>query len=167
DLVRADPDLARTRLRRLAGAAHGALDEVREMSRQLRPPALDELGLVGALGEVADSHALDCSIVSEELGALPPGVEAAAYRIGREALINVARHAGCRIAELSVNRDSEGLWLQVRDHGAGHSGPAGVGTVAMRERAHELGGTLSIADTDGGGTTISAWLPVPSQDPRR
>lgn len=162
-IVREDPDLARTRLARLADATHLALDEVRQMSRQLRPPALDELGLIGALEEVAESHGFDCTVVSHDLGALPPGPEAAAYRIGREALTNVARHAGCSSVQLTLARDSDGLLLEVRDHGAGRSGPAGVGTVSMRERASELGGTLSIEDTDGGGTTVRAWLPLPAQ----
>lgn len=162
-IVREDPDLARTRLVRLAEATHQALDEVREMSRQLRPPALDELGLVGALEEVAASLGLHCVVVSHDLGGLPPGPEAAAYRIGREALTNVASHARCDATQLTIARDSESLRLEVRDHGAGRSGPAGVGTISMRERALELGGTLSIEDTDGGGTTVRAWLPLPAQ----
>lgn len=158
-----DPDLARERLARLADAAEGALAEVREMSRALRPPALDELGLVGALGEVADGHGLECVWVSDDLSDLPPGVESAAYRIGREALTNVAMHSGCRSAEVVLRREGHGLRLDVRDRGSGRSGPAGVGTVSMRERAQELGGTLTIDDTDGGGTTVAAWLPLPAQ----
>ena len=162
-IVQEDPDLARSRLDRLAQATHQALNEVRQMSRQLRPPALDELGLVGALEEVAESLGLDCVVVSEDLGVLPPGPEAAAYRIGREALTNVARHSGCTSAQLTIARHRDGLQLEVRDHGAGRSGPTGVGTLSMRERAHELGGSLSIEDTDGGGTTVRAWLPLPAQ----
>ncbi|KAB7743086.1 hypothetical protein GA707_15730 [Nostocoides sp. F2B08] len=162
-IVQEDPDLARSRLDRLAQATHQALDEVRQMSRQLRPPALDELGLVGALEEVAESLGLDCVVVSENLGVLPPGPEAAAYRIGREALTNVARHSGCTSAQLTIARHRDGVQLEVRDHGAGRSGPTGVGTLSMRERAHELGGSLSIEDTDGGGTTVRAWLPLPAQ----
>ena len=64
---------------------------------------------------------------------------------------------------LTIARHSDSVQLEVRDHGAGRSGPAGVGTVSMRERAHELGGSLSIEDTDGGGTTVRAWLPLPAQ----
>lgn len=163
-IVLEDPDLARTRLDRLTQAAGQALDEVRQMSRRLRPPALDELGLAGALEEVAESLDLACVMATDALGDLPPGPEAAAYRIGREALTNVARHSGCASAQLTITRDANGLQLEVRDHGAGRSGPAGVGTVSMRERAQELGGSLSIEDTDGGGTTVRAWLPLRTQE---
>ena len=155
-----DTALAGQRLGHLAGVAEQALQDVRTVSRDLRPPALDELGLVGALVEVGESHGLMVTVDAGELPELPAGVEAVAYRIGREALINVARHAGCPDAELAVRFADEGLGLVVRDRGAGRSGVVGVGTVSMRERAAELGGWVKIDDNAGGGTSVRVWIPL-------
>jgi signal transduction histidine kinase len=92
---------------------------------------------------------------------LSPAVEVAAYRIGVEALTNVARHADDKRAELGIKADGNDLMLRVVDHGRGSADAiVGVGVLSMRERAEELGGTLTIRETPGGGTTVEARLPV-------
>jgi signal transduction histidine kinase len=143
-----------------------ALDEVRRVARGLRPPALDELGLLGALRQVAADVGIQLQIEDErELPPLPAAVEVAAYRIAAEALTNVARHAGDRRAGLFVAADPGELMLTVIDHGRGSAAASGgVGVLAMRERAEELGGTLRIGASPGGGTTVEARLPSPVID---
>jgi signal transduction histidine kinase len=162
-LLAIDPATAAKRMARLEAAARHALDDVRRLSRDLRPPSLDELGLVGALERVAHDAGLALTIEDDAGpgGAAPAAVEVAAYRIGAEALVNVARHAGVGSASLRVTREDDALRLEVADDGAGTGrAPAGVGTLAMRERAEELGGTLTVEDRPGGGTIVVARLPA-------
>jgi signal transduction histidine kinase len=159
--LRNDPETAE-RLGLLQEAARTALDTVRRVAHGLRPPALDELGLVGALRQLGDSLGLDARIACPDPVRLPAAVEVAAYRIGAEALHNVARHAGTASVEVSVRSDGETLVLRIRDLGSGTApgSPAGVGTLAMQERVDELGGTLRIDSTPGRGTTVEARLPA-------
>ncbi len=163
EVLASDPATAAERLGRLEAATRGALDDVRRLSRDLRPPSLDELGLVGALERVAQDAGLALTVEGDRRvgGAVTPAVEVAAYRIGAEALMNVVRHAGVGTASLRVARDDDALRLEVADEGTGTGGaPAGVGTLAMRERAEELGGRLTTHDRPGGGTVVVAWLPA-------
>lgn len=160
-LIRTDPDVAVSRLPRLEGAARAALEDVRRMSRDLRPPSLDELGFVGALAALADELgvALECHI-DPELH-LRPAAEVGLFRIAAEALTNVARHSGTSAARLNLDTGEGEVVLRVVDRGRGRAGAGlGVGTVAMRERAEELGGTLAVLDTEGGGTTVEARVPA-------
>lgn len=166
ELLASDPATAAERLSRLEAAARHALDDVRRVSRELRPPSLDELGLVGALQQVAEHAGVDLTVMAEPLPHLSAATEVAAYRIGAEALVNVARHAGETRAELALHASGDALSLVVTDHGRGADGAAaGVGTLAMRERADELGGTLVSTRTPGGGTTVEARLPLPHPSP--
>jgi signal transduction histidine kinase len=162
DLVRNDPDDAVDRLGRLQDAARAALDTVRRISHGLRPPALDELGLEGALRQLAESLGLQARFLDAEPEHLPAAVEVAGYLIAAEALHNVARHAGTTEVEVSVRRDDDAVVVSVRDRGVGVDpvAPAGVGLVAMRERAEELGGALAVDAVPGGGTTVTARLPA-------
>jgi signal transduction histidine kinase len=143
---------------------------VRRLVYGLRPPALDQLGLVPALREQATKLAgsgdgFACPEVSlvapASLPPLPAAVEVAAYRIVLEALTNVARHAGAHrcAVYLAVNGALE---LEVVDDGVGLAGAkAGVGLTTMRERAEELGGALVVEPAAGGGTRVLARLPLP------
>jgi two-component system NarL family sensor kinase len=166
EVVRADPAIAVKRLARLEAASRAALDDVRRVSRGLRPPELDELGLVGALEQTAREAGLRLTIdLPEPLPVLPPAAEVAAYRIAAEALVNVARHAGVTSACLSLGVANETLAVRVVDAGVGFptrsaQSTIGVGTVAMRERAEELGGTLVIGRASTGGTVVEARLPA-------
>jgi signal transduction histidine kinase len=163
----------------LAERAQAAVGDIRRLVYALRPPALDERGLVGALRQAAAGFetqapgALRVTLdVPDPLPALPAAVEVAAYRIAQEALTNVVRHAGagaCAL-RLAVDPATATLRLTIEDDGvglpAGRPGcpegrPAGVGLASMRERAEELGGGLAVEPRPGGGTRVAAVLPLP------
>ncbi|WNM39175.1 histidine kinase [Micromonospora halotolerans] len=150
----------------LAALAREAVSDVRRVVRGLRPPSLDELGLVGALREVAARHSHDGLTVQligdPPVGRLPAAVEAAAYRITDEAVTNAARHATARTCAIRLTTEPAGLVVQVDDDGVGlaEDRPAGVGLISMRERAEELGGTFAVTAGAEGGTSVRACLPV-------
>ena len=140
--------------------------ELRRVVRGLRPPALDDLGLVPALTLQAQRLGLDLDLVGrEELPELSAALEAAVYRIVGEALANVARHSGttsCRAWLVQENRHGRpGVSVTIADAGVGlnAAGP-GVGRIAMRERAEQVGGSVVVRDVAGGGTEVVAWLPL-------
>lgn len=144
----------------------GTVAEVRRVVEGLRPPALDELGLAGALGQAL--HRLTAASPVEielRIGALPPlsaAIEVAAYRIVTEAVTNVVRHADARICRVDIAATSGLLRLIVADDGRGLHAPrpaVGHGLQTMRERAEEIRGRLHV--TSSGGTTVIAELPLP------
>ncbi len=144
----------------------GAIGDIRRVVYALRPPALDELGLRSALEEwVARYPQGGTQIVlalPERLPPLPAAVEVAVYRIAQEAVTNVVRHAGASACTLALRLDEAAgrLSLEVRDDGMGiaEDAAAGVGLSSMRERAAELGGSLSVHAAPGGGTIIRVTL---------
>lgn len=161
------PDDAARIIAELASGTRRAIDEVRRVTHDLRPPALDELGLIGALREQAAAFAVAAAgptieiHVPPSMPALPAAVEVAAYRIGLEALTNVMRHSGAARASITFAVDGEFLVIEMVDDGRGvGAAPAGVGLRSMRERAEELGGTLEIAPASGAGTLVRASLPL-------
>ncbi|MBI4790664.1 MAG: sensor histidine kinase [Chloroflexi bacterium] len=147
----------------------GIVADIRRLVYELRPPALDELGLVSALrahvGQYSGStNGLHISIEAPSDG-LPPlsaAVEVAAYRIALEATTNAVRHAHAHecTVHLSVT-NNRALQLEIRDDGAGmpRERIAGVGLNSMRERAEELGGTLILESSPTHGTRVLARLP--------
>lgn len=165
NLVRGSPAHAETQLESLANQLHDSIDEVRRLVLGLRPPALDELGLVGALREHArrlDHAGLRIELdVPDRLPRLSAAVEVAAYRIALEALTNVVRHADARRCRVSLELETD-LELLVADDGigVGHGAVAGVGLRSMRERAEELGGRFEVLPAPGGGTRVRARLPL-------
>ncbi|NJD28986.1 MAG: GAF domain-containing sensor histidine kinase [Chloroflexi bacterium] len=158
-------------LAELSSGMRRVIEEVRRLTYDLRPPALDELGLVGALREQAaafgggPSGALRIEIaVPADLPTLPAATEVAAYRIGLEALTNVVRHSGARRASLAIDVQGDDLTLEIRDDGHGLGDPAvgraaGGGLRSMRERAEELGGSLEVTAGERG-TIVRAVLPL-------
>lgn len=141
------------------------IDEIRRIVHDLRPPALDDLGLVRALEQQAarlTGGGLTVEVAGDVPRHLPPAVEVAAYRIVSEALTNARRHSQATTAGVLLEDDERMLRLEVRDDGVGIPADAigGVGLRSLRERAAELGGTLEIAPADGGGTVIRAALPL-------
>jgi two-component system NarL family sensor kinase len=163
-LLRRDLEAADRLLEQLVGETTTAIADVRRLIYALRPPALDELGLVPALRMQAERFpGLNVHVRADEpIAALPAAVEVAAYRIATEALTNVSRHAdaaNCTIT-LGVNGHLE---LEVRDDGTGmeRGWRPGVGVASIRERAAELGGTCEVASALGGGTRVIARLPLP------
>jgi two-component system NarL family sensor kinase len=165
-LLSRDPIAADRLLGRLVNETQGAIADIRRLIYALRPPALDELGLVPALRMQGERFpGLDVLVRPDELESLPAAVEVAAYRIATEALTNVARHAGatrCTIT-MSVNGHFD---LEICDDGKGLAAGwhAGVGISSIRERAAELGGTCTVAGNPNGGTRIFTRLPLPAAD---
>jgi two-component system NarL family sensor kinase len=152
----------------LADAQHEAqtaIEDVRRLARDLRPPALDDLGLAGALDDrlsriLGPGCGLDfVSTLRDD--PLPAATEVAAYRIACEAALNVARHAHATQCSVRLAADSATLHVRVADDGIGFAESApGVGLRSMRERAEELGGKIEIETAPGAGTTIRAELPI-------
>lgn len=142
------------------------LGDIRRIAYDLRPPALDELGLVGALKAHITSYNLLQGLqitldAPENPPSLPAAVEVAAYRIALEAMNNVSRHAGAQHCYVRLSLPDD-LCLEVTDdgHGMPESVRAGVGLTSMRERAEELGG-MCVAETQPqGGTGVKARLPL-------
>lgn len=164
-----DPEAAAERLEVIAEQAQSVVGDVRRLVHDLRPPALDDRGLLGALRQQADGLGLELEVTDRSSGAapdagerLPAAVEVAAYRIASEALTNVARHAGTVRVALRLDRSGHELVLEVRDDGRGIAADRvpGVGLLAQRERAAELGGEVTVESTPGGGTTVRARLPL-------
>ena len=124
--------------------------DVRRLVHDLRPPALDDRGLVGALAQHAERlsrHRARRAVEADDLGPLPAAVEVAAYRIVSEALTNVARHAGAGArASYGSPATTAALLVEVADDGTGIAADAqaGVGLVSLRERAAELGGRSEV-----------------------
>jgi signal transduction histidine kinase len=174
-LMKRDPEAAEELLLDLKAQAQDAVSDIRRLVYGLRPPALDDLGLLGALRESAAQYgAKGLSVSVEAPESLPPlsaAVEVAAYRIAQEALTNVARHAGANTCTVSLAIDeASALCLEVRDDGRGIPDPqenssvrAGVGLMSMRERASELGGSLVVEPLPEGGTRARARLPLPEE----
>lgn len=161
----ADRDTAATKalLTELRGQTQTAIADIRRLVYDLRPPALDELGLVPALREYATPLSGEGLQITLEADALPPlsaAAEVAAYRIVTEALTNVVHHAHSRHAQVRLSC-AEMLRIEVRDDGDGLplNVRAGVGLSSMRERAEELGGTFVIESPSDGGTRVCAQLP--------
>jgi len=162
-----DPELNRM-LTELSEQTRRAIEDIRRVASDLRPPALDQLGLVEALDQ--DARRLcprDCRFelrAATQLPGLPAAVEVAAYRIGLEALTNVAHHARARHAILELRLRGDDLLVEVRDDGTGiHDMPrAGIGLTSMRERAEELGGSLDVGRAEEGGLRVTARLPLES-----
>lgn len=140
--------------------------DVRRLVHGLRPPTLDDRGLVGAVTQLAEGLELELHLDVEALPSrLPAAVEVAVYRIVAEALTNVARHAGTTTARVQAEVADEMLHLVVSDDGCGipATAAAGVGMSSMRERAAELGGSAQVRPRPGGGTEVRACLPVRSE----
>ncbi|WP_139230057.1 sensor histidine kinase [Nocardioides terrae] len=168
-LVEKDPATAGTRLQEASRTVQDVVADVRRLVHDLRPPALDDLGLVGALGQLADQLARGgpaITVSDDGLGPLPAAVEVAAYRIVAEALTNTVRHAaatraGARLTVVEPD-GAPALRVEVADDGIGlaEEVEAGIGLRSMRERALELGGRVAVVCPPEGGTVVTAELPL-------
>lgn len=169
-LMGSDPDRAAGLLDAVDGDVRGMIDEIRRIAHDLRPPALDVFGLVGTLRmQIAtfDEGSADERLrvwldAPGELPSLPAAVEVAALRITLEALSNAARHSGGSQVRVDLTMADGDLVVTVADDGSGIPLVAspGVGLTSMRERAEEVGGSLDIRSAEGGGTVVTARLPV-------
>ncbi|TMC17314.1 MAG: sensor histidine kinase, partial [Chloroflexi bacterium] len=167
-LVSRDPDAAVLLVEALKGQVKATIADIRRVVYALRPPVLDELGLISALREhmvyAQESNGLRVSIEAPEaMPPLPAAVEVAAYRIILEALTNVERHAHARTCLVRLDLAEAGaLCLDITDDGRGLSPhpTAGVGLTSMRERAAELGGECKITSEPTRGTRVWVRLPL-------
>jgi signal transduction histidine kinase len=169
NLAAAAPQEADRMLQAATADIAAALAEVRRLVHDLRPPALDELGLLGAVRQQAQRLAGDGLTISVD-GELPDGLpaawEVAAYRIASEAMTNVVRHARADRCWVSLGLADGAVEVAVRDDGVGIAEDvrAGVGTLSLRERAAELGGTATVTARPEGGTAVRAVLPLPERE---
>ena len=166
ELVRDEPARAVQVLERATGHLRDGVADVRRIVDDLRPAALDELGLVQAVREQAarlGASGLPVSVAAEgDLADLPAATEVAAYRITAEAMTNAARHAGARQVQVRLARADGQVRIQVADDGRGLPDDLvpGVGLGSMHQRAAELGGTCVVRGEGGAGTTVEATIPV-------
>ncbi|WP_432921172.1 sensor histidine kinase [Microbispora sp. CA-135349] len=166
NLARSAPEQSDRMLEQAAADVAAVLADVRRLVHDLRPPALDELGLRRAVEQQAErvrSGRLQVAVSTEgDLGSLPAAVEVAAYRIVSEALANVVRHSGAARCAITIGVRERALEVTVRDDGSGIGADvtAGVGMLSLRERAAELGGGCEVACPPGGGTLVRALLPL-------
>jgi signal transduction histidine kinase len=155
------------------------LRQVRELSLDLRPPLLDELGLVPTLRWLVDQQAqragLRVTFTANVNGLkLAPDVQTACFRMAQEAITNIIRHSGAKNVAVELRREAERLTLRVRDDGTGFDAAAvqrrttqdfSLGLVSMKERALLVRGGFEVQSAPGQGTEIRAWFPLPDGEP--
>jgi PAS domain S-box-containing protein len=171
-----DPSPARDRLRQLQALTGVIGREVHNLALELRPTALDDLGLESAVANHAERWSersgveVDFHGTGLDGGRLPAPVETALYRVAQEALTNVLKHANARRVSLILQRTPGQAVVVVEDDGVGFDAESvtaptrdggRLGLVGMRERVALVGGTLTVESAPGGGTTVIARIPLP------
>jgi PAS domain S-box-containing protein len=164
---------ARLALQRLQGIADLLGREVHHLALELRPTALDDLGLEAALGNYVESWSERSGVTADFHAAgfgaarVPPGTETALYRVVQEALTNVYKHAQARRVSVTLHRTPGLATAIVEDDGAGFNAEAGaritsrLGLSGMRERLALVGGALTVESSQGNGTSVFARVPLP------
>jgi two-component system sensor histidine kinase UhpB len=162
------------RMQSMVGNIEVATETVRRLATNLRPPALDHLGLAAAIeleaAAVSRRTGLRCRVAGKLRASGTPEQATAVFRIVQEALMNVVRHAGASAVRIAM-RDAPGqLSVKIHDNGRGITArelddPGSIGLLGMRERAELIGGELSITGKRGKGTTILISAPV-AREPR-
>ena len=158
-------------LRRIGEIAQQALREMRLLIHELRPPMLEQEGLVGAVRKRLDAVekrvGVEARVVMDDFVELPASLEEGLYWITQEALNNALKHAAAKKESVRMYVEGEMLVLEVVDDGQGfdldaakHRG--GMGLASMGERAREMRGTLTIRSAPGQGTTVKVIVPVPT-----
>jgi signal transduction histidine kinase len=155
--------------------AQQALKEMRLLVYELRPPKLEQEGLLGALHQrlatVEKRAGLEARLLAEDVVDLPAPIEEGLYKIAQEALNNSLKHAAATSITVRLGTDDQGLALEIADNGRGFdvsAGPnhqGGLGFASMRERVERLGGVLEVHSTPGQGTTVRVRLPTKRGDP--
>jgi len=167
DFVKNDPEKSIQLLHELKGQVKGTVAEIRRLVYALRPPVLDEFGLVSAIQEhvapYTGPNGLQVTFdVTRPMPPLPAAVEVAAYRIALEAFTNIVNHAEAGTCQIKIKIENNLLLLEISDNGKGLSANTrkGLGLTSMRERAAELGGEFKVEDLPTGGTRVTAQLPL-------
>ena len=161
-LIDEQPERAEEMLDKVGGQVQEIVADVRRLVHDLRPPALDDRGLLGAVRQLAETQPLPVEVDAADPGSLPAAVEVAAYRVVAESLTNVVRHAEAGSARVRLERTATDLVVEVADDGVGigEDVQAGVGLLSVRERAAELGGRADVNCPPSGGTVVRAVLPL-------
>lgn len=165
NVLRSDPEQAEQLLAELKQQTQATIQDIRTLVYELRPPTLDELGLIGAIQNFIDGQtAIRPKIIletSDQLPPLPAAFEVAVYRIALEGLTNILRHANANNATIKIVVQRDQLVVEILDDGVGLTSDfsPGVGLASMQERAEELGGAIEIVPRKPG-TRIRARLPL-------
>jgi two-component system sensor histidine kinase UhpB len=168
-LMRNAPEELNDELQEAVETTRASLEDVRRIARQLRPEALDDLGLLPALNALAATFAARTGLrvnrrFPESIPPLGDEAELVVFRVAQESLTNAARHADSQRVDLTVEQVGGRLTLTVRDFGRGLDGaPYGSGIRGMRERAMLIGGDLAIEPAPGGGTEVTLSQPPESR----
>ena len=166
-VVPAEDSFLQGQIVRIKSAAETAVKSIRDLALLLRPPMLDDLGLVPALEwqgrEISRRGDMEVDVHSEGVSEqLPDDVKVCLYRLVQEALTNAARHSGTKHAKVSIVQNDGMIRARIVDEGIGYSPERvrGMGILGMEERVKRLGGSLSIESTPGKGTTVLAEIRV-------
>lgn len=165
----------REELRGLGDTVNQAIDRLRHLVFELRPPALDADGLVAALREYLQKTSKEAGFefgIDDFLDDDPEGdARTTLYRIGQEAITNVRKHAGAARVNVLLETKGAGVLVRISDDGKGFSvdspelpKPGHLGLIAMRERAELSGGWCNVESKPGEGTTVEFWLPTQAED---
>jgi two-component system, NarL family, sensor kinase len=160
-----DADKAVKILDDLQNGIEGTLTTIRQLVYELRPPLLDQLGLIGAINDFVSrlDSPVDLNLsLPAQMPPLTAAVEVAAYRIMQTSLDNVIKHAGATRCDLRLTVTDGSLTIDITDNGVGIAADyrAGVGLTSMRERAEELGGAFAITPAKPRGTHLSVTIPL-------
>ena len=165
------------RLADLKSVAVQALDALHDLIYDLRPSILDDLGLVAGLRWYAESRLQPLGVhvrltTSGKVRRLPPEAETALFRIGQEAVTNVAKHAEAASATVTVGFEARTAFVEVEDDGRGFdvraaeaAGGEGWGLLGIRERTELFGGSLEVDSRPGAGTRVRATIPIEPETP--
>jgi signal transduction histidine kinase len=171
-LVSPDDGLVHGQISRIKSAAETAVKSIRDIALLLRPPMLDDLGLIPALEwqgrEVSRRSNMEVDVHSESVSEQPDEVKVCIYRLVQEALNNAATHAEAKNAKVSVIQNSDKISVEIVDDGRGFDPQRvrGMGILGMEERVRRLGGGLTMESAPGKGTAVKAELPLHAAQPQ-
>jgi signal transduction histidine kinase len=171
-LVPAQDEAARAQISHIKSVAETAVKSIRDIALLLRPPMLDDLGLIPALEwqarEISRRSDMEVEVRSENVSeSLSDEMKVCVYRLVQEALNNAATHASAKNTNVTVVQKSDRISVQIHDDGRGFSPERqrGMGILGMEERVRRLGGTLTLRSNPGTGSTVSAEIPLPRLEP--
>jgi signal transduction histidine kinase len=171
NLISPADTIVKEQIARIKNAAESAVRSIRDMALLLRPPMLDDLGLIPALEwqarETSRRSDMEVEVDAGELpGNLPDELKTGIYRLVQEALQNAATHAHAKTAKVFIKHEGSNIDAKISDDGVGFQPgrTRGMGILGMEERVRQLGGTFDLQSTPGKGTTVHAVLPVGGLD---
>ncbi len=171
-LVPPEDGLVQKQIERIKSVAETAVKSIRDMALLLRPPMLDDLGLVPALEwqgrEISRRGDMEVDVQSENISEkLADEIKVCVYRLVQEALNNAVTHSGAKHAKVAVKQDNDKISVEVSDDGKGFAADRvrGMGILGMEERVKRLSGSLTIHSEPGKGTTVKAELPLHHTEP--